>query len=246
MKFWTINAVLIFSLLFSTNVFSSNYVDQQHINQLVMGGPSSQRRAAQSMVRAGETNTKVLDVAAEVLLTSFDTPGKTQADTSAWLCKALGASENWRYKSTLQKVIEQTDNRKLAKYAKVSLKKLDESDNAQYKEGSVNLKKLRKKMGKKAKKNAGSSKSYKGKGQPISTIQNGMSKQEVFDIAGEPTSMTSHLTGKAFTPFYYGGDTARLVAFYKGQGRISFSKNKYSNVWRVVEVLINPNESGYP
>ena len=74
-----------------------------------------------------------------------------------------------------------------------------------------------------------------------------MSMQEAVDLVGEPTSSTSHVTGKAFNPFYYGSDTARLIYLYKGRGRILFSQSSsYSNTWRVMEVQINPAETGYP
>ncbi len=246
MKYWIINTILALTLLFSINVYATDYVDRQHINQLVMGGPSSQRQAAQSMYRAEETNTKVLDIAAEVLFQNYNKPGKTEVDAAAWLCKTLGASKNPRYRSVLKIVSRQADNAKLRKYAGSSLKKLSGKEVKQYKKGSVNLAKIRKKAKKNAKKNAAKQSGSNSK-QSISSVQKGMSMQEAYNLAGDPTSSRSHVTGKAFSPFYYGGDTSRVIAYYKGQGRIIFSQsNKYSRTWRVVEVLINPNESGYP
>ena len=39
----------------------------------------------------------------------------------------------------------------------------------------------------------------------------------------------------------------RIVALYRGKGRIIFSQESvYSSVWRVLELQPNPNETGYP
>ena len=74
-----------------------------------------------------------------------------------------------------------------------------------------------------------------------------MSMEEVFALIGQPTATTSRITGKAWAPFYYGGDTTRMFALYKGKGRIIFSNaSRYTPVWRVIEVVSDPAESGYP
>jgi hypothetical protein len=71
--------------------------------------------------------------------------------------------------------------------------------------------------------------------------------QEVYDLIGHPTATTTHQTGKAWNPFNYGAkDLARTVLLYKGQGRIECSHDGYSSASRVVEIIINPDETGYP
>jgi hypothetical protein len=82
----------------------------------------------------------------------------------------------------------------------------------------------------------------------FSEIHEGMSQNEVEDMIGPPSATTGHMTGKAFAPFNYRGkDTVRMYALYKGVGRIVYSNDsRYSGVYRVREVLPDPNESGYP
>ena len=83
---------------------------------------------------------------------------------------------------------------------------------------------------------------------PISVVKPGMSMQEAFDLAGQPTSTHQHQTGKAWIPFNYkGGDVVRQQALYKGQGRIVLSNtSRYSGSWEVMEVILDEEESGYP
>ena len=84
--------------------------------------------------------------------------------------------------------------------------------------------------------------------QPITAATVDMSLQEAEDLVGPPTATTEHITGKAFIPFNFkGADTYRIIYLYKGQGRIIFSaKNQYTHNLRVLEVQVNPDESGYP
>jgi len=38
-----------------------------------------------------------------------------------------------------------------------------------------------------------------------------------------------------------------MFALYKGKGRIVFSNSsRYAPVWRVIEIIRDPSESGYP
>ena len=53
-------------------------------------------------------NTEVLDVMAEVVLEKYPMAGEqfTYVDSVAWMCRALGASGNVRYRPVLEKVAE--------------------------------------------------------------------------------------------------------------------------------------------
>lgn len=78
----------------------------------------------------------------------------------------------------------------------------------------------------------------------------GMDQAEVERILGG----TSHdirvmPTGKAFIPFYYGGDRYRHELVYKGQGRLIFAGG---NGWRggggsgnLIWIIHNASEGGY-
>jgi outer membrane protein assembly factor BamE (lipoprotein component of BamABCDE complex) len=75
---------------------------------------------------------------------------------------------------------------------------------------------------------------------PLAKIKMGMQRAQVDDLIGEPTSTRVFPSGKAFIPFYYGPDTVRTGAFYKGIGRIVFS-----GAHQVVEIEYDPTEDGY-
>jgi hypothetical protein len=220
---------------------------QRTIDMLVRGGPESQREAAQNIYNGIERNPEVLDVVAEVLLQTYQRPGFVQVDATAWLCKALGASGSVRYRGVLRQIADKAAERKVRKYAEQSLDMLPQGDAAPYIAGTVDLAQLRE-----------SSMNFQEPPRPgvrpgpsdnggFDRIHHGMSMEEVFALIGQPTATTSRITGKAWAPFYHGGDTARMFALYKGRGRIIFSNaSRYAPVWRVIEIVDDPSESGYP
>ncbi len=226
---------------------------EQYINQIVGGGFSSMRRASQSIHRTRETERQVLDVLAEKLLQTYNASDRTGVDALSWACKALGQSSDIRYKNVLQTVTKTAQYAKLRKYAKQSLKSMPAGKaDKPYEKGSVNLKVLRDKLANGQSPVPATLSNLQGqqtsgeKRYSFSSIRKGMSIQEVNSLLGPPTSTSSHITGKSFNPFYYGTDTARQIYLYKRQGRIFFSKNSYSNAWRVIEIERNPGEIGYP
>jgi hypothetical protein len=232
---------------------------QQYINEIVGGEAASMRRAAKSIYHTGLTERAVLDVLAEKLLENYNYKGRIGVDAVVWACKALGRSGDLRYKNVLETVMKNAGYRKIRKYAKKSIRMMPHgtSDNP-YRKGSVNLAAMRKRLQKgrscvpviykshrlkheKAKRK-GVTRKYS-----LSAVKKGMSLQEVNNLIGKPTSSTSHLTGKTFIPFYYGGDSARHINLYKGKGRILFTHTSaFSRTWRVKEVIIDPKETGYP
>ena len=60
-------------------------------------------------------------------------------------------------------------------------------------------------------------------GSPLAKVKMGMQRAQVYDLIGQPTSTRVFPSGKGFIPFYYGPDTVRTGAFYKGLGRVVFS-----------------------
>jgi hypothetical protein len=80
-------------------------------------------------------------------------------------------------------------------------------------------------------------------GHPFAQIKDGMSMDEVYALLGKPDDTSNHITGKAFIPHYYGGDTHRTELIYKGKGRIIFSpRHHFTQSMGVIEVSYNPNE----
>ncbi len=78
---------------------------------------------------------------------------------------------------------------------------------------------------------------------PFAKIKMGMGMDEVYALIGQPSDTGHHITGKAFIPYYYGGDTQRTEAIYKGLGTIVFSPNNHwTQHMGVIEVNYNPNQ----
>jgi len=242
--------VLITTLMLSGTAYAIDPAGQRYIEQMTQGGMSSIKDAAQGMYNSGETNTQVLDVAAEVLLQNYEKG--SDADTMAWVAKALGKSRNGRYFSVLREVSKSNADKKIRKYAESAMKEIGKESGEQYVKGKVNLSAVRNKKAPAAAapgKPGPAAASPKAAGKSgLDVIRKGMSMQEAFDLVGPPTSSSAHPTGKAFIPFNFkGGDTVRSYARYKGQGRIIFSSSShYDTTMRVIEVEIDPSEKGYP
>ena len=246
-------AVLATSFVLACSALQAHALDasgQRYVNQMVQGGPVSIREAAQSIYHSGYRDTETLDVAAEVLLQQYRTASdNTTSDALAWVCKALASSGNGRYKPVLAEVVANSNNRKLDRHCEKAANSLSASGTP-YTVGSVNLEAYRNGKGQPAA-NApavpAQAAAAQGTG-AFSDIRTGMSMDEVNALLGAPTATFSHQTGKAWIPFNFKGkDVARVVSLYKGKGRITFSQESvYANVWRVMDVTNNPNESGYP
>ena len=83
-------------------------------------------------------------------------------------------------------------------------------------------------------------------GTPFALIKVGMDSKQVTDLIGPPTSEGAYMTGKAFIPFYYGGDTHRIQYDYKAQGRIILSPDsRFTSSLSVIEIEYDPTETGY-
>lgn len=84
---------------------------------------------------------------------------------------------------------------------------------------------------------------------PNSTFSNlkiGMGQKEVMDIAGQPTDQGSHITGKAFIPFYLGSGAVETWLHYKGAGRLLFASNGgFSTNTGLIGIEHDASERGY-
>jgi len=235
------------ALLFSTSGFALNAVQQRYIDMLTSGGPISIRNAAESVYNTGDRDRTVLDAMAEVLLENYKKSDRDDVDAMSWIAKALGRSGNARYHDVLKEAADKGGHWKLKKYAGQALEELGGAGSAeQYRRGMVSLAALRNEARRTERVKAPAVR--RGAYHPLSTVKKGMSMQEVYDLVGPPTATTTYQTGKAWIPFNFRGrDSVRTVALYKGQGRVVFSnQSNYSSGWRVMEVQLNKNESGYP
>ena len=85
------------------------------------------------------------------------------------------------------------------------------------------------------------------KNSKFTKLQMGMGMKQVTDLIGSPTDQGAYVTGKAFIPFYFGGDRYRHELVYKGQGRLVFAGGSVGNLGagRLIRITHNENEPGY-
>jgi len=83
-------------------------------------------------------------------------------------------------------------------------------------------------------------------GSKFSRVRIGMALRQVQDLIGQPNDVASHITGKAFIPFYFGGDTTMTELFYKNEGQLSFAAPTIgSTAVQLIRIVVNPSEQGY-
>jgi hypothetical protein len=76
----------------------------------------------------------------------------------------------------------------------------------------------------------------------FSQLKIGMTLQQVKNLIGQPNHTDSRVTGKQYQPFYFGGDTQRVEAFYKNEGRLTFSNiQPDSTADTLIQIMVNPD-----
>ncbi len=134
-------------LLASAPSFSEmNELDKQYVEQIIKGGSGTLRQVSESMANSGYANTAVLDVLAETLLEKYPLTGADfgSVDSVAWMCRALGASRNNRYRPLLEHISDdKTVHRKLRSHCEKATKQLPKGSENSYIAGTVNLELLR-------------------------------------------------------------------------------------------------------
>ena len=78
-------------------------------------------------------------------------------------------------------------------------------------------------------------------------LQIGMPVRQVTDLIGPPTDQGAYMTGKAWIPFYFGGDRHRFEMTYKGQGRLIFAGGGMGDFTSgyLIWIIHNAAEPGY-
>lgn len=242
--------------LVGVNAWGLDEVGTRYVKQFANGGPSSIRSAAESIYQTGNSDQDVLDAAAETLLTNYrkNPTSETYADSMAWLCRALGNTGNARYKAVVEDVAKNAESRKLKKHCDKAAGDLPKTAATSYVAGSFNLAQYKDGADGAAPAVAAApaapaaGAAPAGAAKSFAVVKEGMSKEEVEALIGVPTAVTSHITGKAFRPFNFkGSDTHRVISLYKGVGRIIYSNSSaYTSTYRVVEIVNDSSESGYP
>jgi hypothetical protein len=73
-----------------------------------------------------------------------------------------------------------------------------------------------------------------------------MSKAEMLSLLGPPTDQDTSVTGKAFIPFYFGGDATATRLHYKGLGRVYVSGHGiFGGGEKVLKIEYDPQEPGF-
>jgi hypothetical protein len=245
--------------LAAMSAFALDEAGLRYVKMFANGGPSSIRSAAESIYNTANTDQEVLDAAAETLISNYrkNPTSEYYADAMAWLCRALGNSNNARYRPVVEEVAAKAEGRKLKRHCERAAGNLPKGGAEPYVAGSFDLAKYKEgaapvaaaapaALAAAAPAAAPAAPAAAGKG--FSVVKEGMSKEEVESLIGVPTAVTSHITGKAWRPFNFkGSDTHRIIALYKGVGRIIYSNSSaYTSTYRVIEVIEDPMESGYP
>lgn len=79
-------------------------------------------------------------------------------------------------------------------------------------------------------------------GSKFDKLKIGMTLEQVENLIGRPNNTDSRITGKQYQPFYFGGDTQRTEAFYKGEGQLTFSNmHPDSAADTLIRIMVNPN-----
>jgi hypothetical protein len=246
--------------LCATNALALDAAGERYTKMLASGGPGTIGAAAEDIYNSGAKDREVLDVAAQVLedihLRNID--AFEWADATAWLCKALGNSGDGRYRPLLDRITASGISRRAKGHCEKSAKQLPSGTTDPFQAGSVNVENYKdggpayaagaKKAAATPAPKAVAAAAPAGKPVDFGIIKEGMSSQEVIDLIGVPTAQTNHMTGKQFIPFNFGArDLQRMNFLYKGVGHIEFSlKSAYNGVFRVIKVIPDPGESGYP
>jgi len=135
--------LLLAILLLTPTAFALTDTQKQYQKQLASRDLADVKSATQQIVRSHETDTDVLDVLAEVLISHYPQNLSYELDTLAWACRALGDSGNARYAKIMEDIIASNVHRKLKKYATKALRKMEDSQTSTpYTAGTVKLEKL--------------------------------------------------------------------------------------------------------
>lgn len=95
---------------------------ETYVKQIKSENPLAQRDAVKRIIRAQMFGPEVMDVVEEYLLKGFKirANNRDHVDAMAWMIKALGATNDAKYRPTLEKIMAE-GGRKLRGYAKKSL-----------------------------------------------------------------------------------------------------------------------------
>ncbi len=76
-------------------------------------------------------------------------------------------------------------------------------------------------------------------------LEIGMSRTRAEKLIGGPSDSETHVTGRQFQPFYFGGDTQRYEAFYKREGQLTYSNSSRGSAPDTLIIIsVDPKATG--
>lgn len=82
-------------------------------------------------------------------------------------------------------------------------------------------------------------------GSRFEKVRIGMRSAEIERMIGPPDDSEGHITGKQFIPFFFGGDTHRREAFYRGEGILTYSPQHLGGEPNtLIRIIADPTEQG--
>jgi hypothetical protein len=139
-------ALLLITCFCGSAFAAMNDLDKGYVEQIIKGSWGTLRQVSENMYNTSYSNTEVLDVLAEVTLEKYPQTGAdfSTVDSVAWMCRALGASGNNRYRPVLEKISDDKSvHRKLRAHCEKAAKQLPKGGTNSYVAGTVNLELLR-------------------------------------------------------------------------------------------------------
>jgi hypothetical protein len=132
-------SVLFCGLLFTITAYAAqannNKVPPTHdtIIQILSTQDFEQiKQLAKQLYQAPIQDQIILDKIADLIVKNYLIEQLEKADTTAWLCRAIGASSNGRYYTLLLDVKRHAAHKKVRKYAKIGLKQIGYATADQY------------------------------------------------------------------------------------------------------------------
>ncbi|MGS0535624.1 hypothetical protein [Pseudoalteromonas sp. SaAl2] len=139
----------------SSSAFALTTIEQRDYDRIISGKLSQIKIASKSLVSNHNSNSELLDILAQYVVDNYMSAStNNEVDTIAWACRALGETGTSRYKDLLKEVMNNSQNKKLRKYAGKALNSTPSKLSKQFKSGSVNFETIRIEKGSKVSKNS--------------------------------------------------------------------------------------------
>jgi len=105
---------------------------QQYESVLASGDFQQVKKLAKTYYVVPSENKQLVDAFAAFVLDRKGDTDRNHTDALAWICRAIGASKNGRYYTTLLDIGRHARQKKIRKYARIALKQVGFATGEQY------------------------------------------------------------------------------------------------------------------